>query len=38
MGQLVTQVESSGDAEFIERVKAANRSVIRFAMQRNMRS
>lgn len=38
MGQLVTQVESSGDADFIDRVKSANRSVIRFAMQRNMRS
>ncbi len=38
MAQLVSQVESAGDAEFINRVKAANRQLVRFTMQRNMRS
>ncbi len=36
MTQLVTQVESTGDANLINNVKAANRQLIRFAMKRNM--
>lgn len=35
---LVSQVESSGDASLMERVKAANRQAIRFAMKRNLSS